>query len=259
MLALAPRAGDAGYRLRAFDSVGSTNGEATALARAGDPGPLWVAAVHQSAGRGRRGAAWATPPGNLAATLVRTTDLPAATCATLGFVAGLALVGALRAVAPEVEPALKWPNDVLVGGGKLAGILLESETVGDGRIVAVGIGVNVVAAPQGLPYPATSLRALGSAAAAEDLFAALSDAWLDVEAIWDEGRGMDAIRRLWLARAAALGHPVAVRVNASLARGVFETIDKAGRLILRRDDGTLAAISAGEVHFGAAATAGSDA
>ena len=259
MFRLSPRAGAAGFRLRAFDSIGSTSTEAMALARDGDPGPLWVVSAHQTAGRGRRGAAWATPPGNLAASLARRTDLPASACATLGFVAGLALAQALESVASGVAPALKWPNDVLAGGAKLAGILLESEALGDARIVVVGIGVNVVAAPQGLPYPATSLRALGCAASAPDLFEALSDAWIEVEALWDEGRGMDAVRRLWLARAAGVGGPVAVRVNSAVARGVFETIDEAGRLLVRRSDGTLAAIAAGEVHFGAAATAGSDA
>jgi BirA family biotin operon repressor/biotin-[acetyl-CoA-carboxylase] ligase len=266
--ALGPVAGAAGYQLLAFDRIGSTNAEALNRARSGSEGPLWVAAREQTAGRGRRGRAWETPDGNLAASLLLTLDLPRPLAATLGFVAGLALNEAVSAVAPAIavrvgvdgldEPqarlTLKWPNDVLADGAKLAGILLEVEPCGDRLAVVIGLGVNVAAVPEGLPYPATSLTALGADIAAESLFAALTDAWVRFHLIWNNGQGLAEIRRLWLAQAAGLGAPVAVRLGESVLRGTFETLDDEGRLIVLTDDGARRAVTAGEVHFGAAAS-----
>src|SRR6185312_11595461 len=160
---LAPTSASEGYRLEAHDVVGSTNALALEHARAGDPGRLWVVSKKQESGRGRRGRAWATPEGNLAATLLLVPGGELRIAATLGFVAGLALADALNAVVPQGRVAvaldgasqgrnrfeLKWPNDVLASGAKLAGILLESAQLEDGRFaVAIGIGVNVVAYPQ---------------------------------------------------------------------------------------------------------------
>lgn len=269
--ALAPTALRQAYRLEAHQTVGSTNALALERARAGDTGRLWVVAKRQESGRGRRGRAWATPFGNLAATLLVTGKGDMRLAATLGFVAGLALSDALAAVAPDVAMAiapdggsagragrfeLKWPNDVLAGGAKLAGILLESEMLGEDRhAIAVGIGVNVVAHPDDLPYPATSLHRLGVECDAEGLFLALSDAWAHNDAIWNEGRGLAEIRRRWLARAAGLGGEVAVRLDGNIVRGRFETIDEDCRFVVRTDEGRAVAIAAGDVHFGAVASA----
>ena len=257
---LAPAARDAGHRLFAFDTLLSTSAEAMARARVGEPGPAWFVARHQTEGRGRRGNAWQTAPGNLATTLMFTTELPPATVATLGFVAGIALAAALDgcgAAAGTTRPdfALKWPNDVLASGAKLAGILLGTEEVDGRRAVTVGIGVNVEVAPVGLPYGATSLRVLGLATSAEELFTALTAAWIEASRSWNEGRGFDAIRRAWLARAAGLGGQVSVTTGAGIASGRFETIDGHGQLVLRGRDGSARPVSAGEVHFGSAATA----
>ncbi len=253
---LAPGAEAAGYRIKSYDSVGSTNAEAMALGRAGESGRLWIVSRDQTAGRGRRGRSWAGAPGNLAASLLVRGSWPPAVAATLGFVAGVALRDALAAVAPGRSFALKWPNDLLADGAKLAGIMLETETVAqDQRIVVVGIGINVAAAPKGLPYPAASLADLGHAASAEAVFAALSESWAACQHLWDEGRGMPIIRRRWLDAAAGLGDGIAVTLGNETARGVFETIDVAGRLILRAPNGATRAIAAGEVHFGQAATA----
>jgi len=267
---LAPTAASEGFRLEAHDSVGSTNALALEHARAGDPGKLWVVSKKQESGRGRRGRAWATPEGNLAATLLVVPGSELRLAATLGFVAGLALGDALDAVVPAGRIAvavdgaslgrnrfeLKWPNDVLASGAKLAGILLESAMLEDGRFaVAVGIGVNVVAHPQDLPYPATSLAALGATCDAETLFLALSDAWSENARLWDGGRGLAAIRQRWLARAAGLGGEVAVRVDGNVVRGVFETIDEDCRFVIRDDAGAVVTIAAGDVHFGAVASA----
>jgi BirA family biotin operon repressor/biotin-[acetyl-CoA-carboxylase] ligase len=256
--ALGPKAKAAGYRLDARESAGSTNAEALSLARAGDPGRLWVVSGHQTAGRGRRNSAWQTPRGNLAATILSVVPVKPEAAATLGFAAGLSLEEAMRAVT-GIAPGrlrLKWPNDVLLDGRKLAGILLEAEVRDEGKVaVAVGIGVNVVSAPAGLPYPAVSLAALGIAATAADLFRGLAESWAVIAAAWDNGRGFEALRRIWLERAAGIGDPVAVRVGGEVISGTFETIDAHGRLVVRGDDGSERTVSAGEVHLGMAATA----
>lgn len=256
---LSPRAAAAGYRLAAFETIGSTNEEGLVRARAGEGGPLWLASSEQKAGRGRRGNAWQTSRGNLAASLLLVTRRPSDVIAQLGFVAGLALVRALDAVLgphPGVAFALKWPNDVLAGGRKLAGILLQTEGLPSGeRAVVVGIGINLRHEPEGVPYPTTSLRTLGAEVGAEALFEALSSSWIDICSVWDEGRGFAAIREHWLARAAGLAGEVSVRIRDDLLEGRFETIDGLGQLVIRAGDGSVRHVSAGEVHFGAAGSA----
>lgn len=260
---LSPRAAAAGYRLAAFDTIGSTNEEGLARARAGEGGPLWLVSSEQTAGRGRRGNPWQTSCGNLAASLLLVTTRPSDVIAQLGFVAGLALVRALDAALgshPGAAIALKWPNDVLAGGRKLAGILLQTEGLpSGGRAVVVGIGVNLRHEPEGVPYPTTSLRTLGADLDAQTLFGALSDAWLDVHALWDDGRGFAAIRERWLARAAGLAGEVSVRIRDDLLEGRFETIDELGQLVIRAGDGSARHVSAGEVHFGGAGSARAEA
>jgi BirA family biotin operon repressor/biotin-[acetyl-CoA-carboxylase] ligase len=241
---LGPRAISAGYRLAAFESIGSTNAEAMARAHEGERGPMWFVTSEQTAGRGRRHRAWIAPRGNLASTVLEVIDVSPATAATLGFAAGLALEAALQKISVEaslrsagsehMKFALKWPNDVLAGQQKLAGILLEAEAVAADKLgVVVGIGTNVVAAPEGLPTPATSLAALGV-----------------------QGRGFGDIRRLWLERAAGLGQPVAIHTGGSAVEGIFDTIDDTGCMIVRTSEGRRVPISAGDVYFGAAASAG---
>ena len=165
---LGPRATSAGYRLAAFESIGSTNAEAMSRARDGERGPMWFVTSEQTAGRGRRNRPWIAPRGNLASSILEVTDVSPPVAATLGFAAGIALETALRSVSGKASPRvagtehmkflLKWPNDVLAGPQKLAGILLEAEAVADNRLaVVVGIGTNVVAAPAvvGCHAPAT--------------------------------------------------------------------------------------------------------
>lgn len=257
---LAPIAEARGFRLEAHETVGSTNALALDHARAGDLGNLWVVSKRQESGRGRRGREWSTPHGNLAATLLVVTSLDLKFAATLGFVAGLAVADALEAVAPKAGARrfeLKWPNDVLAGGAKLVGIGLESTILDSKRFaVAVGIGVNVVAYPPDLPYPATSLDALGANCDAETLFLALSDAWSVNENLWDEGRGLSTIRKRWLDRAVGLGGPVAIRIDGNVVRGTFETIDEDCRFVIRDAQGAMLRIAAGDVHFGTVASAG---
>src|ERR1700724_3805245 len=232
---LGQRAISAGYRLAAFDQMGSTNAEAMVRARDGERGPMWFVTSEQTAGRGRRHRAWIAPRGNLASSILEVIEVSPAVAATLGFAAGVALEAALQKVSVEaslrsagsdyMKFSLKWPNDVLAGRQKLAGILLEAEAVaGDRLAVVVGIGTNVVAAPEGTPTPAISLAALGVHIGAEELFAVLSDSWVEFRSIWDNGRGFAQIRRLWLERAAGLGQKVAVHSGGAAVEGTLDSI-----------------------------------
>ena len=233
-----------------------------ARARDGEPGPVWFVTTEQTAGRGRRQRPWIAPRGNLASSILEVMDVAPGVAATLGFAAGLALDAALRQVTLEaavrsgaaVNFALKWPNDVLAEGKKISGILLEAEHLPGGLAVVTGMGTNVVAFPEGTPTPATSLAALGVQVSAEDLFAALSDAWVEFRGIWDNGRGFAQIRRLWLARAAGLGQAVAVVLGGSTIEGIFDTIDDQGCMIFQTPAGKRMPVSAGDVHFGTAAS-----
>lgn len=260
------------HRLLDLAECDSTNAEALRLMRAGESGPLWIATTRQNAGRGRRQRPWAFTPGNLAATFLQTMEIAPARAATLGFVAGVALNDALTQAAhgyeqsafspyaARAEPArlpdafrIKWPNDILGNGRKLAGILLECEQanpVGSGMLnVVVGMGVNVVDAPSDTPYPATSLAAMGLPLGAEDIFEVLSSAWAQALDQWDFGRGMEAIRARWMARAAGLNMPVIVENAGRRISGLFEAIDSEGRLIIAAN-GTHETIAAGDVFFG---------
>mgnify|MGYP000105991128 CR=1 FL=1 len=263
--ALGPRARSAGYRLAVFDQAGSTNTEAMARAREGDRGSIWCVTTLQTAGKGRRQRAWIAPRGNLASSVLEVMNVAPAVAATMGFAFGLAHEAALRRVSVEanlrlagsdqLQYMLKWPNDILVRGQKLCGLLLEAEAVaGGGLAVVAGIGTNIVAAPEGTPTPATSLATLGVHIGAEELFAALSDAWVEFHGIWDNGRGFADIRKLWLERAFGLGERVAIQTGSVTVEGTFDTLDEAGCLIVRTAEGRRVPIAAGEVYFGSAAS-----
>lgn len=265
---LGPRAAARGYRLNGFDSVGSTNSEAAKAAQLGDSGDVWFCALEQTAGRGRRGRPWQTIHGNLAASVLVVPGTEPSVTATLGFVAGVALSRALGRIVPGARLstgidgadfaggriALKWPNDVLADGAKLSGLLLEAIKRPDGgTAVVIGIGVNVAAAPEGLPYPATSLRELGVETTAEAVFAELAEAWVDAYEVWNTGRGTAEILSLWRQSAAGLGAEVAVQRDGDVVRGTFEDIDETGRLVVRTAAGAVT-ITAGDVHFGTTAS-----
>lgn len=265
--ALGPKAASAGYRLAAFDKAGSTNAEAMAAARRGERGPIWFVTTEQTAGRGRRQRAWIAPRGNLASSVLEIMDVSPAVAATMGFAFGLAHETALQRVSVEanvrlagsdqLKYLLKWPNDIMVRGQKLCGLLVEAEAMTDGGLAVVaGIGTNIVAAPEGTPTPATSLATLGVDVGAEELFAELSDAWVEFRGIWDNGRGFADIRKLWLERAFGLGERVAIQTGTAVVEGTFDTIDEAGCLIIRTAEGRRVAVTAGEVYFGTAASVG---
>jgi BirA family biotin operon repressor/biotin-[acetyl-CoA-carboxylase] ligase len=162
----------------------------------------------------------------------------------------VALVEALRALAPGLQAAkLKWPNDLLVGEAKAAGILLEGRMVGEGRqAVVLGIGVNVATAPSGLPYPVTALAEWVKGLTAESLFTALADVFAEKLALFDEGRGSAAILRDWQAHSFTPGAPLAIRREAGSLSGRYAGLDEEGRLLLETAEGRVA-IEAGDVAF----------
>ncbi|MBS0535480.1 MAG: biotin--[acetyl-CoA-carboxylase] ligase [Proteobacteria bacterium] len=243
----------AGVRHIAYETLGSTNAEAQALARAGERGPLWLTAAVQEAGRGRRGKGWVSPAGNLYSSLLLTDPAPPAQAAQLSFVAALALHDAVAECAPQLGPALKvkWPNDLLLGEAKIAGILIEAES-GPPLATVIGMGVNCDSHPPDTPYAATDLAAAGAVVTPPRLLQALARAMQTRLAQWDRGQGFSAIRSAWLRRAAGLGREIHVRLPEREFSGQFEGLDDSGRLLVRGADG-VTAVTAGEVFgFGAA-------
>lgn len=239
----------AGYRLLHHETVASTNAEALALARCGERGPLWITAQRQTAGRGRRGNKWISPAGNLYATLLLHDPAPAEHAPELSFVAALSLHDAIGEYAPALrsELKLKWPNDLLCGGAKIAGILLESERVDENLAIVIGIGVNCEHHPSETRYPATDLAASGARISAATLFAALSGAMLERLTQWRRGADFAGIRADWIARAAGIGGDMRVRLPDRELLGRGEALDEHGRLLLRLADGSVQAIATGEV------------
>ncbi|WP_170364471.1 biotin--[acetyl-CoA-carboxylase] ligase [Ruegeria arenilitoris] len=243
-----------GYGLHILQEVDSTLNEAARIAPTAT-GPVWIMAHHQTAARGRRGRAWSNPQGNLAATLLLRPEGNPEQAALRSFVAALALFDACVSVTGRAQGfALKWPNDVLLNGGKLAGILLES--TGQGRDVshlAIGIGVNLADAPdpetveQGALRPVSLLSETGAQVSAEDFLTELADAYAKLETQFVT-YGFEPIRKAWLARAAKLGEVITARTGASETVGTFETVDAGGNLVLNTAKGRVS-IPAADVYF----------
>jgi BirA family biotin operon repressor/biotin-[acetyl-CoA-carboxylase] ligase len=210
-----------------------------ALAREGAPEGLWLRAERQSGGRGRQGRDWHSPLGNLyTSTLVRLRpgDPPAP---TLALVAAVALHEIAAAFAPGQPLTIKWPNDLLCVGAKLAGILLERAE----EAVVIGIGVNLAHHPTGLDRPVTSLAALtGSAPGPQHFLEALSDAFARWLGRW-RTEGLAPIRSAWLAAA----HPIGTALATDAGAGLFDGLTETGSLRLRLADGTSRVIHAGDV------------
>jgi BirA family biotin operon repressor/biotin-[acetyl-CoA-carboxylase] ligase len=230
-------------RLHRHDLLGSTNDEALRLAGEGAPHGTVVAARQQSAGRGRQGRRWVSPPGNLHASfLFRSGCFQAAGPARvseLGFVAAVATAAAIDGFVAGCR--LKWPNDALLGGAKVAGILIEM--VGDA--VVVGIGVNVAHAPPGMPYPVTSLAEHGASPGVDAVLDAVIAALDAGVSAWDAS-GFRQVREAWLRRGPALGDALTARAGPGVVSGRFAGLDADGALLLRTADG-VQRIVAGEV------------
>lgn len=243
-----------GYGLHILDQVDSTLNEAARIAPTAT-GPVWIMAHMQTAARGRRGRPWKNPKGNLAATLILRPNEGPEIAALRSFVAALALYDACVAVTGRADGlSLKWPNDVLLNGGKLAGILLES--AGQGRDLthlAIGIGVNLAEAPgadevePNAVRPVSLLSETGISIGAEDFLTELAAAFSGYETQFTT-YGFDPIRTAWLDRAARLGQVITARTATSDTVGTFETVDANGNLVLNTAKGRVT-IPAAEVFF----------
>lgn len=237
----------------ALGDVASTNAECMERARAGDEGHLWVTATRQTGGRGRRGRAWVSEPGNLYSSLLLIDPGPERALASLPLAVTVGVYDAVASVLPDSAGEalkIKWPNDLLIGGQKTSGILIEAEQLADGRrAVVIGCGINVAHRPDTGLYPSTCLSDQGSAVTPQDLFARLVVCMAESLAIWDEGRGLADIRQAWIDRADGIGRPVTVNLPDRQIHGLFAGIDDEGRLVLAKPDGETQMIASGDVFF----------
>ncbi|MBV8538109.1 MAG: biotin--[acetyl-CoA-carboxylase] ligase [Alphaproteobacteria bacterium] len=242
------------FGLVALQSVDSTNEEAKRRARAGAPDKTLICAAMQTAGRGRGGRTWTSPAGNLYLSLVLRPDCPARRAAELGFVAAVALGAALLDSAPDLPLAFKWPNDVLLRGRKLAGILIEADSHGPGTLdwLVLGLGVNVASHPAGTAFPATSLTAEGvTGLTVETVRDGFASRFQEAQQDWQR-EGFGPIRERWCRRAAGIGSVITVRLPNATLRGTFVDLDADGALLLapETNDAPVRRITAGDVFFG---------
>jgi BirA family biotin operon repressor/biotin-[acetyl-CoA-carboxylase] ligase len=223
--------------------LASTMDEARTQARDGAPDGTVVVARRQTRGRGRLGRDWASPEGNLYASILLRPGLPPARLSELGFIAALAVADTVDAMLPGRRARLKWPNDVLVDGGKIAGILVE---VIEDNAAVIGIGLNIAQAPQATPYPVTCLCDAGAATAScEAALAQLLVALEQLLAQWMTD-GFAWSRAAWLARGPALGEPVRMRIGTRIDTGQFAGLDADGALLLA-ENGAMRRVVAGDV------------
>ncbi len=240
-------------RIARFAEIDSTNAEAARRAASGDHGPLWILAGRQNAGRGRSGRSWATPEGNLAATLLFSPQAQPAEAALYAFAAGVALAEASAQILPPELVRLKWPNDLLVNGGKASGLLLESAGGGFGKPVswlAVGMGVNLAHAPE-IPearFPPVRLNDYADEPVEPEAFLTRVALSFENWALRLATEGFAPLRKAWLGWAAGLGGPVVARAGEETYEGIFEGLDEQGALMLRQDAG-LRRVAAADVHF----------
>jgi len=232
----------------------STNAEARRRAEAGDFGPVWIHALEQTAGRGRRGRPWKGGGGNLAATLLTPLDLPPAEAAQVSFVAAVALCETVNARGGAEVARLRWPNDLYAAGGKAAGILVESGArPGGGLWLAVGIGVNLAVAPprDQVERPAAALADLpgfGTPLPA-DFLAALAERFEAWRQVWVR-EGFPPVGEAWTRLAEGLGGPCTARLPDRTLSGTAEALEADGALRLRLETGDAVRITAGDVFFG---------
>jgi BirA family biotin operon repressor/biotin-[acetyl-CoA-carboxylase] ligase len=233
------------YRRVALDQTASTNDEALARARDGAAEGTLVTADRQSAGRGRRGREWVSPAGNLHLSLILRPPGGTEAAGAIGFAAALAVRDVVLGALPAgTTVTVKWPNDVLIDGAKVAGLLIE--TAEDALVL--GVGINVVAHPENTPYPATSILAAGGAGTADSVLAAFCAAFKSRYDRWAV-QGFAALREEWLACAHGLGQRIVVRLEDARFDGVFAGIDDSGALMLDLGTAGLKKITAGDVFF----------
>ncbi len=232
------------WRILRLDVTASTNDDVRLAAEAGEPEGLVIVASEQLSGRGRQGRVWESQRGNLyCSVLLRPSNMPQ-DAGLYSFVAAVAVHEAVRSILPHVPVTLKWPNDVLVKGKKISGILLE--VAGDALIV--GIGLNVAHCPNNTLYPTTSLAAAGAVEKVE--LPDLLDTLLQTLAYWHDvvqHQGFLTVRAAWLEHA-QLG-AMTVRLPHETLQGILNGINENGHLRLLLEDGTERVISTGDVFF----------
>jgi BirA family biotin operon repressor/biotin-[acetyl-CoA-carboxylase] ligase len=238
------------FRTILLDAAGSTNREAFERAKAGELGPLWVVARRQTEGRGRNGRPWASELGNLYASLLLRLAR-AGNVQQLALLAGVAVREAILDAAqgaPIAGLRLKWPNDVLIDGGKCAGILCESQSsAGRARVVVIGIGINLRSHPSGIGRAATDLAAHGLLLTPAVMLTSLDDAMARWLAAWDGGAGFQRVRAAWLAGAGNAGESLTVNTGAEEIAGTFVDLDRGGALVLRDGRGVMRTLTFGDV------------
>ncbi|MDF1585969.1 biotin--[acetyl-CoA-carboxylase] ligase [Marinimicrococcus flavescens] len=240
------------FHIERHGLVGSTNDLARAAAERGEPEGLWVLADAQAAGRGRHGRRWASAPGNFYGSLLLRPRLPLARAASLSLLTGLVVAETVTGLAAgRVDVSVKWPNDVLVGRAKIAGILLEGAAAADGESlwVVVGLGANLVAHPKDTPYPTSSLKALGLSVTPDGFLEALMPRLEARLRLW-RTQGFAGLRDSWLARAVGIGEPVRIVAGGETVAGRMLDLDDQGALRLVTDAGEIRRFEAGELFFG---------
>jgi BirA family transcriptional regulator, biotin operon repressor / biotin---[acetyl-CoA-carboxylase] ligase len=230
--------------VRHFRTIDSTNLEARRLFEAGGHGPLWLLADEQTAGRGRLERVWTSEPGNLYSTLLLEVAAPQSAIPQIGFAVAVAVQKTLAELAPAISFALKWPNDCLANGAKVSGILCETLST---HVVAIGCGINVEHAPQGLAYPTASLRQLGSAASISEVFSVYRRELSEALSLWNNGAGFEAIREVWQRHAIGIGERVAMSTGEVMMEGIYKGITEQGAWQLLKADGTLHVFHAGDL------------
>jgi BirA family transcriptional regulator, biotin operon repressor / biotin---[acetyl-CoA-carboxylase] ligase len=228
------------FMIQHHERLGSTNDEAKRLAAAGAPHGTVIHADEQATGRGRFNRTWFSPPGNLYLSVLLRLELPAERAMELSFVTALTVADTVEALLPkQVKATLKWPNDVLVNEGKIAGILIES--VDDAQII--GIGVNILEAPRNAPYRTTTLVGAGGIATVDGARDILLESLAKHLSAWSEG-GFEEIRTAWLARAHPIGAPLRASLGGRTEEGLFAGLDEDGAMLLDTAEGRKRIVSA---------------
>lgn len=235
------------FPVRRYSSIDSTNLEAQRLAAAGTHGPLWLVAEEQVAGKGRLGRIWVSARGNLySSLLLPLQEAPAAAVSQIAFVTALAVHDAVAGFCGSDAVRLKWPNDCLLNGGKVAGILCETAMAGQ---VVIGCGINVAHAPEGLAYATAHVAGVAPSATVESVFAAYAAALQARLSAWREGAGFPGIMAAWQERAHGLNQSVNVATGGRSLEGTFIGLAEDGALRVRRADGSIETVYAGDVTF----------
>ncbi len=242
------------YHLLSYEELDSTNSEAKRLAEGGASHGAFIWAKTQTQGRGRYSREWVSSEGNLFVSVLLSPEAPLPEIHQLSFVASLAIVEALTPLIPQGEKLrCKWPNDLLLNGKKLGGILLESfetlEATGPKRWVVIGIGVNIDHCPEELENPATYLKEAGvEIISAKIVLSRFIHHFIECYGVWQE-KGFTTIRKSWLKHCEGLGREVKVSLPQETIYGIFHALDAQGNLTLKLSNGKTRKIAAGDLYL----------